>query len=168
MKWYQTYSRSSHRKCSGKKGILRNLAKSTGKHLCQRMFLNKVAGLRPATLLKNNLWHRCFPVNFVKFLRTPSLQKTPGRLLLVWGARERGVSVCFGRPILNFEKLDLRHPVIMPSQTLIYYWQEIKQLNARSIRMWRDLFCFCFDFVRSRMHAAAVVPQFFYVLKLCK
>ena len=26
---------------------------------------------RPATLLKNRLCHRCFPVNFVKFLRTP-------------------------------------------------------------------------------------------------
>ena len=29
--------------------------------------------LRPATLLKKRLWHRCFPVNFVKFLRTPFL-----------------------------------------------------------------------------------------------
>ena len=28
-------------------------------------------GLRPATLLKNRLWHRYFPVNFTKFLRTP-------------------------------------------------------------------------------------------------
>ena len=26
--------------------------------------------LRPATLLKKILWHRCFPRNFVKFLRT--------------------------------------------------------------------------------------------------
>ena len=26
--------------------------------------------LRPATLLKKRLWHRCFPVNFAKFLRT--------------------------------------------------------------------------------------------------
>ena len=28
-------------------------------------------GLRPATLLKNSLWHRCFPVNFAKLLKTP-------------------------------------------------------------------------------------------------
>ena len=34
--------------------------------------------LRPATLLKNRLWHSCFPVNFVKFLRTPFLQNTSG------------------------------------------------------------------------------------------
>ena len=39
-------------------------------------------GLRPATLLKKRLWHRCFPVNFVKFLRTPFLQNASGRLLL--------------------------------------------------------------------------------------
>ena len=25
----------------------------------------------PATLLKKSLWHRCFPMNFAKFLRTP-------------------------------------------------------------------------------------------------
>ena len=29
------------------------------------------AGLRPATLLKKRLWHRCFPMDFAKFLRTP-------------------------------------------------------------------------------------------------
>ena len=54
-----------------KKGVLENFAKCTGKHLCQSLFLNKVAGLRPATLLKERLWHRSFPVNFAKFLRTP-------------------------------------------------------------------------------------------------
>ena len=36
----------------------------------------------PANLLKKRLWHRCFPVNFVKFLRTPFSQNTSGRLLL--------------------------------------------------------------------------------------
>ena len=50
-----------------KRGILRNFTKFTGKHLYQSLFLNKVAGLRPATLLKKRLWHRCFPVNFVDF-----------------------------------------------------------------------------------------------------
>ena len=74
--------RSSHRRCSVEKGVLRNFAKFTGKHLCQSPFFNKVAGLRPATLLKKKLWHRCFPVNFAKFLRTPFLQNTSRRLLL--------------------------------------------------------------------------------------
>ena len=38
---------------------------------------NKAAGLRPATLLKKRLWHRCFPVNFAKFLGTPLSYRTP-------------------------------------------------------------------------------------------
>ena len=37
-----------------KKGVLRNLAKFKGKHLCQRLFFYKVAGLRPETLLKKD------------------------------------------------------------------------------------------------------------------
>ena len=61
-----------------KKAVLKNFAKFTGKHLCQRLFFNKVAGLMRATLLKNGLWHKCFPVNFAKFLRTPFLQSTSG------------------------------------------------------------------------------------------
>ena len=90
--------RSSHRRYSAKKGALSNFVKLTEKHLCQKLFFNKVADLWQATrgvlwknvlyqisqtLLKNNLWHRCFPVNFAKFLRIPFLQDTSGRLLLL-------------------------------------------------------------------------------------
>ena len=75
-------SRGSHRRCSVKKGVLRNFSKLTGRYLCQSLFFNKVAGFRPATLLKKRLWCRCFPVNFEKFLRTDLLQNTSGRLLL--------------------------------------------------------------------------------------
>ena len=49
-----------------KKAVLKNFAKFTGKQLCQSHFFNKVAGLRPATLLKKRLQYRCFPVNFTK------------------------------------------------------------------------------------------------------
>ena len=54
-----------------KKGVLRNFTKFTGKHLRQSLFFNKVAHLRPATLLKRRLWQSWFPLNFVIFLRTP-------------------------------------------------------------------------------------------------
>ena len=67
--------RSSHRRCFIIKGALRNFAKFTGKHLRHSLFFNKVAGLRPATLLEKRLWHRCFSVNFEKFLRTPFIIK---------------------------------------------------------------------------------------------
>ena len=70
-----TIYRNSHRTSSMEKGVLRNFAKFTGKRLYQSLFL-------PATLLKKRLWYRRFPVNFAKFLRTPFLQNTSGRLLL--------------------------------------------------------------------------------------
>ena len=70
------------RRCSVKKGVRRNFTKFTGKHLCQRLFFNKVSGLRPAALLKKSLWHRCFTANFARFSRTSFLQNTSRRLLL--------------------------------------------------------------------------------------
>ena len=66
----QMTTRSSHQRCSVRKGVLRNFAKFTGKHLCQVRFYNKVAGPEPVTLLKKRLWHRCFPMNIAKLLRT--------------------------------------------------------------------------------------------------
>ena len=43
-----------------KKGVLRNIATFTGKHLCQSL------------LLKKRLWYWCFPVNFANFLKMNS------------------------------------------------------------------------------------------------
>ena len=74
--------RNRHQRCSLSKCVLRNLVKFTKKYLCKSLFFNKVAGLRPATLLKKRLWHRCFLVNFEKFLRISLLQNTSGKLLL--------------------------------------------------------------------------------------
>ena len=45
-------SRRSQQRCSVKIGVLRNFAKFTGKHLCQGLFYNKVAGLRPGLFRK--------------------------------------------------------------------------------------------------------------------
>ena len=54
-----------------KKDVLRNFTKFTGKHLCQSLFLNKVADLR------------CFPVNVAKFLRAPFLQNTSASYYMI-------------------------------------------------------------------------------------
>ena len=72
----QMTTRSSHQRCSVRKGVLRNFAKFTGKHLCQVLFSHKVTGPEPAALLKKRLWHRSFPMNFAKFPRTP-FHRTP-------------------------------------------------------------------------------------------
>ena len=49
-----------------------------------------------ATLLKKRLWHRCFPVNFVKFLTTTFLQNTSEHLLLkqINILRDKGRTKC--------------------------------------------------------------------------
>ena len=52
LKWHAAHFRGSHRWCSLRKGVLRNFTKFTRKHLCQNIFLNKVAALSPVTLLK--------------------------------------------------------------------------------------------------------------------
>ena len=63
---------SSHQRCSIKEDTLGNFAKFTEKYLRQSLFLNKIAGL------KRRLWHRCFPVDVAKFLRTPFYRTPPG------------------------------------------------------------------------------------------
>ena len=89
--------------CSLKKGVLRNFVKFTWKYLCQSLFFNKVTGLRPTTLFKRRPWHRCFSVNFVKFLRIAFLQNIYERLLL--------------------------HRKIVHSMLLKYIWKNIAQEN---------------------------------------
>ena len=56
-----------------KKGILRNFTKFTWKLLCQSVSFQR---LKSATLLKKRLWHRYFPVNLAKLLRTAFFQNT--------------------------------------------------------------------------------------------
>ena len=71
--------RSSHRRFSVRKDVLRNFAKFTG-NTCARV-------------LKKRLWHRCIPVNFATFLRTPFLHNTSGRLPLYnrsWDIKDIG------------------------------------------------------------------------------
>ena len=54
--------------CSVKKVFLW-ISQNSQENTCAAVsFLIKLQ--RPATLIKKKLWYRCFPVNFVKFLRT--------------------------------------------------------------------------------------------------
>ena len=59
-----------------KKGVLKKSHKIHLKAPVLESLFNRVSGSRLATLLKGRLQHRCFQVNFVKFLRTPFLQNT--------------------------------------------------------------------------------------------
>ena len=86
--------RNSLPKVFCKKEVLKNLAKFTGKHLCQSFFFHKVAGL-----LKIKLWHRCFPVNFAKFLGTRFLTEHL-RWLLLYSESYFNLS-CLNEPCLD-------------------------------------------------------------------
>ena len=65
-----------------KKCALKNVANFTGKHLCLGLFLIKLQGVRPATLLKRDSGTGLFPVKSMKYLRTPILKNICERLLL--------------------------------------------------------------------------------------
>ena len=67
-----------------KKGGLENFEKFTGKHRCWSLIFNKVSGLRPTTLVKKRLQHRCFPENFAKLLKTPFFTERLPSLLLIY------------------------------------------------------------------------------------
>ena len=61
-------------RCSVRKGVLR-ISENSQENTCVRVPLL-------IKLQASGLWHRCFLANFPKFLRTPFLQYTSGRLLL--------------------------------------------------------------------------------------
>ena len=61
------------------KKVFLEISQNSKEKTCARAFFkNKVTGFRVATILKKRLWHRCFPVNFTKFLRTPFLHSISG------------------------------------------------------------------------------------------
>ena len=75
-------------RCSVKK-VFFEISQNLQENTCARVsFLTKWT----ATLLKKRLWHECFPVNFVKFLRTRFLHNISGRLL--WSGKPLYLFAC--------------------------------------------------------------------------
>ena len=74
--------RSSHQSCSIKNGVPGNLAKLTGKNLCQSLFFNEVACLSPAILSKKEALAQKFSCEFCEISRTPFLTEHLQWLLL--------------------------------------------------------------------------------------
>ena len=63
----QPILRSSRRRCSVRKGVLRNFAKFRGKHLCQSLFFNnKVAGTQAGNFIKKETLEQVFSHEFCK------------------------------------------------------------------------------------------------------
>ena len=75
--------RSSHGRCSLRK-VLIEILQNSQETTCARVsfLITLQVCLRPAALSKKRLWHKRFPVNFAKFLRTHFSENTSWRLLL--------------------------------------------------------------------------------------
>ena len=73
--FFETISEALTQRCSVKKVFL-EISWNSQENTCTGVIF------RPATLLKKILWRWCFPVNFVKFLRTLFLKGHLWRLLL--------------------------------------------------------------------------------------
>ena len=63
-------------RCSVKKGVLRNFAKFTGKHLCQSLFFNKVADLA-CNFIKKETLAQVFSCEFYKISKNTFSYRTP-------------------------------------------------------------------------------------------
>ena len=64
------------------KKVFLEISQNSQENTCGRVSFLINLQARPATLLKKRRWHRYFPVNFAKFLRTTFLQNFSVRLLL--------------------------------------------------------------------------------------
>ena len=66
-----TIEMQSSKRCSVKRVFL-EISQNLQENTCARAsFLIKLRASGTGTGVSKRLWHRCFPVNFVKFLRTP-------------------------------------------------------------------------------------------------
>ena len=74
------------------------ISQNSQENTCARVFFSIVAGLRLVTLLKKRQHHRCFPMNFTKFLETPFVKD-----LLWWLLLQVSISE-------NFEKFQENYP----------------------------------------------------------
>ena len=65
-----------------KKALVKNFAIFQKKTSVWESLFDKASGLSPCNFIKKRLQHKCFPVKFAKFLRTPILKNIYERLLL--------------------------------------------------------------------------------------
>ena len=107
--------RSSHPEVFCKRGVLRNLAKFTGKHLCQSLFLNKFIN----NFIKKETLAQVFSCEFYEisknnlFYRTPlaaaSWCLTRKFFLLLRKQKQPPEVFCKKRSLKNFAKFTEKH-----------------------------------------------------------
>ena len=108
-------------RCSANK-VLLEISQNSQENTRVRVSFFKELQAMPATLLKKRLWHRCFPVNFVTFLRTLFSQNTSGCCCLASSRKEISNNY---KPFFN--RIDF---VVIPPDiisllniSLIFFWE---------------------------------------------
>ena len=78
-RWFIGVYRSSRLDVFCRKIVLRNFAKFTGKHLCQGVFFDKVAGLRPKAckFIKKEILVQGFSCEFYEIFKNTFFYRTP-------------------------------------------------------------------------------------------
>ena len=105
------------------KGNLSNFAKLTGKHLCQ--------SLSSATLLKERLWYRCFPVNFAKFSVPPIFCRYKTYLLNICRiCRDVQVSAIVNKVHIHYVEVQIYCPFWFPLLTKPFISKHMKPMNS--------------------------------------
>ena len=85
-----------------KKGVLRNFAKFIGKHLCQNLVFNNVAGLRPeaCNFIKKETLVQVFSCEFCEISRNTFSYRTPPV-----AASECKLASCLRNNLRNVKKM---------------------------------------------------------------
>ena len=143
--------------CSVKKVFLKN-SQNSQKNTCARVsFLIKLQ----ASAVFSRLWHRCFLVNFVKFLTTPFfIEHLRGLLLKFCKAQKEVFYACFinfvPQQVLNFVFVSLREINCIKIQTM--------SLVSKSVYFSRGYLCYIyFDvIIRQRLKKKFRLVELFF------
>ena len=82
--------KSSHQKCSIKKGVLRSFAKFTEKHLCQSLFFDKVTGGGGCNFIKKETLAQVFSREFCEISKNTFFKEhlwttaSEGEYMFLW------------------------------------------------------------------------------------
>ena len=106
---------------------------------------NKVSGLRPATLLKNRLWHKCLPVNFAKFLRIPFFIEHLWWLLLYNHLLPMVITVRSSN-FMKYRELRMTNPILAIYVNRSLLVKPKKPATFLKIRLWYR--CFPVNFAK--------------------
>ena len=139
-------SRSSHRRCSIKRSVLKTFTSFIVKHLWW--------SLQVCNFIKKRLQHKRFPVKFVKYLRTPILKNICERLLLHQSYQTSVMELFREKSFLIFTREDP------------YHWCLIAFVGKSVWKKWcaRGLFGL-YDYTISSTSARLLTEKYYFKIK---